>query len=359
MPSAAVDNVVRWLQLIFIDGKFYTIFSMLFGIGFSIIISNAQKRGSSGIRVFYRRMFFLALFGLAHLLLVWSGDILLLYALLGMLLPPLSRLSDSKLLTIAGVLLLRPIAVDAVAEICGITLGAGLTRIQWHYCGLSGITEENFASWLRDAKDYSGVWDFLRQGAFERMWEFVSGNRYFKVMGLFIIGFWIGRNRLYANLEKNKPLLKRIARIGIIVGLPMSMAYAWSAFHGQPMGTTAHTVLYTFSVYPLGFAYVALLSLWFNGHRNLGLWKTLAAPGRMAMTCYLCQSLIGMFLFYGIGLGLGTHCGRAFRELIACGVFLVAIGLCHLWLNHFRFGPFEWIWRMLTYGKYLPLRNKA
>ncbi|MDR3262599.1 MAG: DUF418 domain-containing protein, partial [Tannerella sp.] len=84
MPTADIDRVIRYLQYIFIDGKFYTLFSILFGVGFSIIISNALKKNSNGLTVFYRRMSILALIGFIHLMLIWSGDILLLYALLGM-----------------------------------------------------------------------------------------------------------------------------------------------------------------------------------------------------------------------------------------------------------------------------------
>ena len=87
MPTAGADRWVRFLQYVFVDGKFYTIFSLLFGIGFSIIISNAMRRGASGFRVFYRRMAILLGFGFVHLMFIWSGDILMLYALMGMLLP--------------------------------------------------------------------------------------------------------------------------------------------------------------------------------------------------------------------------------------------------------------------------------
>ena len=98
MPTAEIDKVVRFLQYLFVDGKFYTIFSLLFGIGFSIIISNAAKKGTDGFRIFYRRMIVLATIGFLHLMFIWSGYILLLYALLGMLLPLFRHVSDRVLL---------------------------------------------------------------------------------------------------------------------------------------------------------------------------------------------------------------------------------------------------------------------
>ena len=98
MSTAVQDNITRWLLYIFVDGKFYTLFSLLFGIGFSIIIRNAERKKADGFRIFYRRMVLLFIIGFMHLMFIWSGDILMLYALLGMLLPLFRRMSDKGLL---------------------------------------------------------------------------------------------------------------------------------------------------------------------------------------------------------------------------------------------------------------------
>ncbi len=358
MPSSVIDTVTHWLMLIFIDGKFYTLFSLLFGIGFSIIIAHARERGANGMMIFYRRMVLLALIGLAHLLLAWSGDILLLYAILGMLLPLASNWSNHRLLSVAAILLAVPVFVDSVAELLDIELGETLQPLQWYYCSQVGITADNFATWLRDSQSYTGVSNFLMQGAFERMWEFVVGNRYFKVMGLFLLGFYIGRNKIYAQLDFNIELILRVSRLGLWVGLPASVLYAWSAMNSHPLGNAFHTLLYTLSVYPLGLAYAAIIArLYMRNHRH-NVWKILAAPGRMALSCYICQSLIGMLLFYGVGFGLGTRLGLLQTEIVALAVFTFETVLCILWLRQMRFGPLEWIWRILTYGKLLPLRKE-
>ena len=357
MPTAAADRIVRFFQYLLIDGKFYTLFSLLFGIGFSIIISHAAERGANGFRIFYRRMAILALIGCTHLMLVWSGDILLLYAVLGMLLPLFRNMSDRRILTVAAVLLIIPVAVDAVCESAGVFLGKYPYDQWWRYAGLYGITEENFGTWLRDASGYKDVSAFLIQGAWERMYEFVSGNRYFKVMGLFLIGFVVGRRHIYASLDAHKALLRQVAIWGCCAGLPLSVLYAWSSVGGHPCGDAVHSLLYLVSVYPLGFAYAALLGLFCIRHRNLAIWKVFAAPGRMALTNYISQSVIGMFLFYGIGFGFGGSVGLGETELIALGVFTFQTIFSKAWLTFFRFGPLEWIWRMLTYGRFLPIVN--
>ena len=355
LPSAGADRVTHYLLYWLVDGKFYTLFSLLFGIGFSIIIANAARKGANGFRIFYRRMALLACIGFLHLMFIWSGDILLLYALLGMLLPLFRGVSDRALLTWAGVLLCIPVAIDGLCELSGVYLSQPVVDLQQYYCARYGITDDNFAYWLHDAQDYATVFQFLIQGALVRVQEFIDGNRYFKVMGLFLIGFYLGRRRVYADLEQRTRWLIRWCRRGLLVGLPLSAVYAWSCQHGHPWGLTTHSLLYLVSVYPTGFAYAAGLSLLYLRWKEGALWPLLAAPGRMALTCYIGQSVIGMFLFYGIGLAWGAHTGLLRTEGIVLCVYLCQMLFCLGWLRLFRFGPLEWIWRMLTYGRWFPL----
>ncbi len=355
MPTAGIDRIVRYLQYIFIDGKFYTIFSLLFGIGFSIIITNAARKGANGFRIFYRRMLGLMLIGFLHLMFLWSGDILMLYALLGMLLPLFRNLPNRALLVWAFVLMAIPVAVDFTVEMSGISPSASVVELQQFYCNRYGITDENFAYWLRDAEHYSGTFEFLIQGALVRIQEFIDGNRYFKVTGLFLLGFCIGRNRLYADLSGLMPQLKRIACYGFIVGVPLSFIYAWSAMNGRPWGLGTHAVLYFTSVFPLGFAYVAGICLCYLRRPQWKGFRFSAMPGRMALTNYIGQSVFGMLLFYGIGFGFGAGVGLVYVVLIAAGVWIVQALFSSVWLYFCQFGPLEWIWRMLTYGKVFKL----
>lgn len=358
MPTAGIDRIVHYLQYFFIDGKFYTIFSLLFGVGFSIIIANAMKRGADGFRIFYRRMYILLLIGFLHLMFLWSGDILMLYALLGMLLPLFRNATNRTLLVWGSALLAIPVAVDFTVEFSGVCPSASVVELQQYYCARYGITDANFAYWLRDAENYGKTFEFLIQGALVRVQEFIDGNRYFKVLGLFLLGFYIGRNRFYAGLENRKPLLKRIAGYGFGFGLPLSLLYAWSGMNGRPWGLGVHALFYTVSVFPLGFAYVAGICLCFLRHSDWGIFKFFAIPGQMALTNYIGQSLWGMLLFYGIGFGFGAAMGLVYVILIAAGIYLFQALFSRLWLHFFRFGPLEWIWRMLTYGAWFKLSKE-
>lgn len=351
MPTAEVDWVVRYLQYFFVDGKFYTIFSLLFGIGFSLILAH------HGRRLFVRRMLILVMIGFLHLMFIWSGDILLLYAMGGLLLTLFVKLTDKHLLTIAIALILAPIGLDALTEFCGVDFARPFYERWWQEADRQGITEENFASWLRDAQTYKDMFAFLMQGAFERVWEFVEGHRLPKVLGLFIIGYLIGKHRLYTRLRELP--LKKIACQTAFVAIPTSLLYAWSATQGHPWGQTIHSLLYAVSVIPLAITYICAISLLYLHHPNATIFRWIAAPGRMALSNYIGQSFIGILLFYGLGFGLGTSFGLIYVELTALAVFLLQIALSTLWLRHFHFGPLEWLWRMATYGRYFSIRKVA
>lgn len=357
-PTAAIDYITQWFLYIFIDGKFYTIFSLLFGIGFSIILENNRNRGANGTLIFYRRMFFLLLIGFAHLILIWSGDILMLYAIVGMVLPLFLKCKNKTLLAWAFGFLLLPVVIDYICQFTGVYLSKRLVEWQWLLCERFGITEENFAYWLRDAKSYHDVHQFLLMGAVERMQEFVDGNRYFKVLGLFLIGFWLGKNRMFANVEDFKPILKKICLWGLCLGLPLSAIYAWSAMHSKPFGFGTHSLFYFISVYLTAFGYIAAFVLLYLKNKQTSFWKIMAFPGRMALTNYIGQSAIGILIFYGVGLGIGAETGLIYGELIAITVFIFEIAFSSAWLQYFRFGPLEWIWRCLTYLKLFSILKK-
>ena len=298
-------------------------------------------------------MLILVCIGFLHLMFIWSGDILLLYAVGGLLLTLFVGLKDWWLLVMALSLILIPVGLDALTEFWGVDFAAPFYRQWWQVAEQQGINEDNFASWLRDAHSYREMFAFLLQGACERMWEFVEGHRLPKVVGLFILGYLIGKHRLYARMQELP--LKRLLWPLLLTALPLSLLYAWSAVGGHPWGRTIHSLLYAVSVIPMAALYIIGVCLAYLRRPDATAFRWLAAPGRMALTNYISQSLIGIVLFYGVGFGLGTSFGLIHIELTALTVFLFQIVLSLLWLRFFRFGPLEWLWRLLTYGRYFPI----
>ena len=355
LPSAGIDRIVRFLQYVFIDGKGYGLFSLLFGCGFSIFVSRACSKGNNGLKLFLRRMVILLGFALLHILFIWSGDILCLYATMGMFLPLFYRCSDKTLLWWAAALLFLPVVTDFIQDLAGISIAAPLEDAWWRKAHSYGITEDNFATWLVDAKSYTEMFQFLMQGGIERMWEFVEGDRFTKVLGLFLLGFYLGRNKFYARIPEMKAQISKVCLYNGLLGIPASLLYAWHSTTGHPWGEGFHSLVYFLSVVPMTFFYLTGFCLLWSRNQHGMVYRLLAQPGRMAFTNYIGQSIIGVFIYYGIGLGLGLSMGLAEIEITALLVFILQILFSACWLRYFRFGPLEWIWRMLTYGKWFPL----
>lgn len=302
-------------------------------------------------------MIVLAVIGLLHLVMLWAGDILLLYALLGMLLPRLRRVPEGKLLALAAVLLAAPVVIDAFSELTAGRFSPMIpvNRAIDYLHARAGITSGNFGTWLRDGQSYADVLRFNFAGSFIRIGEFIEGNRIFKVFGLFLLGLYAGRKKVYADLEANRELLKRVRIYGFALGIPTSLLYAWNAVSEQSIGITGSSAIYAASVVPMGLAYAATICLWYEGTLAKKRFAPLANTGRMALTNYIGQSAAGMIVFYGVGFGLGASMGLIYVQLVAFGVFILQMLLSNIWLHRFKYGPLEWIWRMLTYGKVLKL----
>lgn len=351
MSTGGIDEVLHFFLYMLVDGKFYTIFSLLFGVGFSLFLSRHS------VSRFLRRMFILVLIGFCHLMFIWSGDILMLYAVGGLLLPLFIRLKDKLLQAIAVILIILPVGIDALNEYVGIDFARPFYEAWWRVAQTQGITEANFATWLRDANSYSQVFAFLLQGAVERMWEFVSGNRLLRVLGFFLIGYVAGKQKVYTRLGDY--FTERNLDISLWFSIPWSILYGLSAINDHPYGLTVHSALYTISVVSMSSTYILGFCVAYQHTPSSYIFfPRLAAMGRMALSNYIGQSLIGVILFYGIGFGLGASFGLVSIELTALAVFVLQTFLSSLWLKHYQFGPLEWLWRLLTYGHYFPIRRE-
>lgn len=342
-----IDQVTNFLMYLLVDGKFYTIFSVLFGIGFSIIIGNAMERGANGMHIFYRRMLILLCIGFAHLMLLWSGDILMLYAAMGMILPFFWRCSPKTILRWAGFFLFLPVITSSLVYVLDLQPCAWFFRQMDYWQTRFGIGD--WGTWLHESRSYGDLLKFLVMGAFERMTEFISSDRYFKVLGLFLVGLWIGKKKIFNDIEHHSQLLKRVMAFGFGIGIPFAIIHAYDAVNGYQLAPPLHTVIEMMNIYPLGWAYMAAVALY--GQR---IFTPFSYPGKMALTCYISQSAIAVVLFYGVGFGWGMQLTMPEVVCSAIGVYLFEVAWSYLWLKGFTYGPLEWIWRMLTYGRWLP-----
>ena len=350
LPTHSADKVLDFLELMLIEGKFYTIFSVLFGVGFSILLSRASTKEMGFHRFFLRRVFFLFLIGAAHAVLFWHDDILQCYALCGALLLPFVHARNRTILVAAAVALLAPIPIKVAG---GIPVGL-LTDAQNALFDRFGFSRDAMIDiWTRGS--YGEIIRLNLARWFSQVSFLISSGMIFKIYGCFLLGFWIGRNELYRKLEDRRRIIERMAFAGLAVGLPLNYVYA-ATFDSA---SWTETLSGTFGVLPLSLGYAGLFCLaWLSidGRKRLLLF---APVGRMALTNYVGQSVLCTLIFHGTGLGLGGTMGPTLYLPIGLAVYALQVVASRFWLDRFRFGPLEWLWRMLTYGKWVPLMRRA
>jgi len=356
------DGIVALSELTFINGKFYSLFSLLFGIGFSIILIRNEQKGINPLKIFYRRLFILLLIGAGHLFLLWEGDILFLYALIGMSLPLFRKFSDRALVVTATLLILSPIILDCLYILFHAKPGDGLERLAMSTDIRNGIpTDSTYANYLFKSGSGFHEWRNWQASGWAYRYSYIlDSNRIPKVLGMFLLGFYAGRKMMYLHLENYVWLFKKLRLWGFVVGIPAATASTYYEIFEKhipaPIGL-GHTFFYAISVVPLCLAYTSVICLrWLKKKGNSKL-KVLAPMGRMALTNYLMQTIIGITLYYGVGFGFGGNIGPVIFVPIGLVVYALQIAYSNWWFKYFNYGPMEWIWRQLTYGKRLPFRK--
>jgi uncharacterized protein len=175
---------------------------------------------------------------------------------------------------------------------------------------------------------------------------------------MFLLGFYAGRKMMYLHLENYVSLFKKLRLWGFVVGIPAAIVCTYFEIfqkHIPNLIGLGHTFFYAFSVVPLCLAYTSVICLHWIKKRGNSKLKVLAPMGRMALTNYLMQTIIAITLYYGVGFGFGGNIGPAVFVPIGLGVYVLQIIYSNIWFKYFNYGPLEWIWRMLTYGKYLKI----
>lgn len=351
-----VNLAAWWFSDLLADSKFITLFSMLFGVGVLLQTRRGEAAGHPSGRIYYRRILWLWLIGLAHAYLLWEGDILVLYAIVGVLLYPLRKVRPSRLLTLGVVLLVIG---------TGLMLMAGLSISYWPE---ESVAEFN-ANWKPAADEVSRELAALRGDWLEEI-RFRAPNvleMHFMVIPFFL--FW----RTLAVMAIGMALFKwglldgrfRTAhRVFLALLLPLGLAL--TVFEGvrqfahewnPPVAFLVDSNFGYWGSLLMALGYLSLVFLCVERGWLSGLQARLAAVGRTALSNYLLHTLICTFLFYGRGFGLFGHVPRIGLLGIVAAIWILQLWLAPWWLARFRMGPAEWLWRTLTYLKPQPLRR--
>lgn len=353
-----VDNIIDGLVFFFLRGKFIALFSFLFGLSFFIQMDNGAKRGKPfGGRFLWRLIILLAI-GYVHSL-FYRGDILTIYAFLGLFLIPFYRLKSKWLLVISAFLFLG-IARYIVYLFIG-------TDSIW---GGSPEMDAN-AAWVIDYYNVlkeGSLWDVFKanglQGHLDKSdYQFSIFGRGYFTFAFFLLGLFAGRQDYFKNYNTHNKLIKKIV-IWSSITLVLSFGIVAAAFSqvGPDGGLDSWFAMIGLSAVDIGnmamtFLWIAVFIILYKKTKPERWLSKLAPYGRMALTNYVLQSIIGTFLLYGWGLGLIGELRQLYTFLIALVFIALQVWLSKIWLARFNYGPLEWLWRSLTFFKIFPFKK--
>ena len=347
--GAASGNFFPYLISLLFETKFYLLFSFLFGYSFTLQVQSAERADKPILPRLLRRQAGLWVIGLAHAVLLFHGDILTTYALLGIVLWALRKCREPVLMRLAVGLVIATaffwlsVGILAALDPAGPDEAAAYAAAEAALRAYRGTPTTVVAQHLRDLA---------------QMWVITGLMQAPTALAMFICGLVAGQRRLFAQVAHLRLQLRRVLVVGIAVGLPGSALYAYGSVYliGSPWEILALSVDLATSPLLAG-AYVAaflLLCQTLGGRVLAGL---LAPAGRTALSNYIAQSLVCAVIFHGWGFRLMGSIPPHALFWLTFAIFAAQLILNHLWMGRFAYGPLEWLLRMVTYFQFLPLRR--
>lgn len=323
-------------------GKAYAIFALLFGFTFYIQTSNQKRQGKDFGYRFLWRLVLLAGFATLNAAFFPAGDVLLLFVVVGIVLFLTRNWSDKAVLVASVIFLLQP--------------------VEWYHYIASLVNPAHQLPDLKVGEMYAEVAEYTKAG---NIGDFIRGNvtlgqkasllwavnagRFFQTAGLFLLGFYIGRKQLFAASEKNLHLWIKILIVSAVAFAPLytlkELVMESSPIIRQSVGTA-------FDMWQkLAFTLVLIASfvLLYQNKRFCGKVSSLRFYGRMSLTNYITQSIVGAFIYFPFGLYLAPYCGYTASLLVGIFTFLLQVRFCKWWLGRHKQGPLESIWHKWTW----------
>jgi uncharacterized protein len=383
IPDGALTGVNFWTYVsvdVFFEGSMRAIFTMLFGAGVILFTARGDSPAAATALadLYYRRTILLILIGLCDaFLLLWTGDILYIYGVVGLLLFPLRNVPASRLLSAALVML----ALYAATELFRFQ---ELTDMQAEAAEAQALLaddqelddeqQEAIDAWQEELESIRPTQEAIdeelalrRSGYFTVLAGQAPEVVKYQAVSVLSFYFWDAFISMVLGMALYKYRVFDASRsyrfytlmtfLGFAVGLPVN---AWEVYRFDVSGYDIFsTIMPTYDVGRLGcaFGYVGLVMIFCKSGILSWLRVSLAAVGRMALTNYLAHSIICALIFTGVGFGLVGELERHQLYYVVAGIWLVQLIVSPLWLRHYRFGPAEWLWRSLTYGARQPMRN--
>jgi len=359
-----LNAVVWYISHLFFDQKMMSVFSMLFGAGVFLMTSRAEARLGKTAGLHYRRMGFLLLFGMIHAYLLWYGDILVYYALCGMVIYLIRKVHPWLLLIIAFILICVPsvfmLGFGVLFEFANqgtIQIGPGVIdeQIEAWKPGAEAINEEVTAmqsGWLTQIK-YSAPIVAMFQTFFFLFFIF------WKVTGLMLIGIALFKYGIFSAAKSTKFYLTMLI-VSWAIGIPLIATEIHLQYANEWAWPTSMFLIPQINYWgsiPMALGWVALVMLFYKSGCGTLIRHALACVGQTAFTNYIFHTVVCTIIFYGRGFGLFGEIERTGQALIVIAIWIVQLILSPIWLRSYRYGPLEWLWRSLTYGKRQPLKR--
>jgi len=353
--DTAPDMVIGGLVGFFCSGKFFSLFSILFGLSFSIQMESAAKRGQDFSMRFLWRGILLFAIGYVHQL-FYRGDILTIYALLVPFLIPFHKVPNKWLLGIAALIFLGlprflSFAIFGNDSLFGLPNGFD-NPLEAAYGEL--LVAGGFLELAHQNADY---------GMKVKMnFQLLYFGRFYYTFGYFLIGLWLGKINLFRELPAYLPMIKKTLKWAAIALLPVfGLVAATFATAPQPVDFSSWQHIFAFNFMDWSnIAMTTIIGCWFILGFQKEKWEKrllfFAPYGRMALTNYVLQSIIGGFLLFGWGLGLITSLRTLYLFFIAIAVIILQTLFSKYWLQYFKYGPLEWLWRCGTYLKWQKMK---
>jgi uncharacterized protein len=352
-----MDVLANWFTVFFVKDKFYHLFALLFGVSFSIMMERTKLRNTDFSSFYSRRLIVLFIIGLIHGFLVWSGDVLVIYSVLGFILLLIRNHPPNRLLIYSMVSISIPIIIPVVKKVFDMTImDSSIEDGSTNY-----YTQAMRQLFIYSKGSFSQITGYR---ATEVLHFYISGLDSFTVraFSMMVLGLFLWKKGIIQNIKQYLPQLRKFMWLFLAIGflgqLLRVTADEFSFPHDDthPFIKLATLFLNVYSVPLLTFGYaIAIIQL-----IQYEKWRIIFAPigyvGRMAITNYLFHSFFFTIIFYGYGFGLYGEVEPACGILLSTGMFIFQIGFSNWWLSKYRFGPIEWIWRSLTYRNIQRLR---
>lgn len=375
-------NLYTWIATnMFFEGTMRGLFSLLFGVGMFIFLDRLTKRGA-GIKaadIFFRRLTWLLIFGLIHgYLLLWTGEILYDYALMGFLVYSFRNMAPKKLILAATVLVLAGSVWNYSDYRKSQKLAADVGLIDSFKTENKELTkelEESQTSWekIQEERSPEAIEEFntsMQKGYFDVVAFLAPINFYYDINMFYRYGLWdvlammlIGIAMFKWNMlsaERSFGFYGGMAAIGYLIGLSVNYYELRTVIDGQftPVAITKSNLTYDLGRISVCMGHIGLIMIFCKSNLLIWLKTSLSAVGKMALTNYIMHSLICMVVFTGVGFGLFGKLQRYELLYVVFSIWIFQLILSPIWLTYFHYGPMEWLWRNLSYQKIHPIRKE-